>query len=282
MDSSRFREITIMPKQLNQMPSKRYYQTEIIEHLASQYVLGTLTINVQRRVANLLRENTPLEQRINYWQERLVSLDHTTEELPPSELSWQKIAEHLAQNKITNTAPQQSSNEIKKHNQRSIYTIINTWLTVPFNRYASGLSFATCALIALLVFNPDVTTNDPLSYVAVLTEQNGQAHMVASTYGNSQKLVVNIINSPEINDNQALELWVVSKTDEQARSLGIIPIGKTLIEQQLTTPQWRLIKDSQALIVTIEDLGGSPIGEPSELVVSRGLCIRLQEWQKDA
>jgi anti-sigma-K factor RskA len=124
--------------------------------------------------------------------------------------------------------------------------------------------------------------NDPLSYVAVLTQSKGQAHLVARSYGESQKLVVNIVNVPTTSKDEALELWVVSKTDQQARSLGVLPNNTSLFEQKLTDAQWRLIKDSESLIVTIEENGGSPIGEPSDVVVSRGLCVRLQDWSNNA
>jgi anti-sigma-K factor RskA len=151
------------------------------------------------------------------------------------------------------------------------------FLSTPMYRLTTALSVVVMVL-ATLVVNPVFNSSDQLSYVAVLTNEEGSAHIVASTYGESQKLVVNVVNTPAIEKDQALELWVVSKTDAQARSLGVIPQGETLIEQQLTQAQWRLIKDSDSLIVTIEDAGGSPIGEPSEYIVSKGLCVRLQEW----
>jgi len=91
-----------------------------------------------------------------------------------------------------------------------------------------------------------------------------------------------VVDSPELTPDQTHELWVISKTDNEARSLGVIPKNKTLITQQLTQAQWRLIKDSDSLIITVEEAGGSPIGEPGEMVVSRGLCVRLQEWNSNA
>jgi len=49
-----------MPKQLN-----RYLNNKVVEHLASQYVLGTLTIKVRNRVEKLRVGNQPLELKIN-------------------------------------------------------------------------------------------------------------------------------------------------------------------------------------------------------------------------
>jgi anti-sigma-K factor RskA len=77
------------------MNSQRYQQPKVIEHLASQFVLGTLTSKVHSRVAKLAMQNVELEQAIQYWEDRLVTLDHQTDELPASESSWQAIAQQL-------------------------------------------------------------------------------------------------------------------------------------------------------------------------------------------
>jgi len=258
-----------MPKQLN-----RYLNNKIVEHLASQYVLGTLTIKVRTRVEKLRIGNQPLELKINEWQEQLSSLDQHTVELPPSEQSWQNISSKL--NLI-----EKDTTPIQEQYWGGGFFV---WFSTSFNRLSAGLSAICLVLMTILLFNgisPPIKP-DSLSYVAVLTDSDEQAHLVASTYGESQKLVMSVINMPTISSDEDLELWVVSKTDQQARSLGIIPKNTELVEQQLTLAQWRLIKDSDSLIITIEDEGGSPIGEPSELIVSQGLCIQLQEWQKNA
>ncbi len=290
-------------------PTQRYQHPQVIEHIASQYVLGTLTSPVHRRVSTLAIANEALELAIQYWQARLVSLDHQTDELPASETSWQAIAEHLD---ITSTLEFNDNQQVTDHkiSQDDIKPVtvnvpdnatenttdntcnswfnhlaekFNRWLSTPSYRYASAFSILLFAVL-LAFIKPLTQTNNnnaPLSYIAVLTEQEGQAHLVASTYGESLKLVINIINAPQVNDEESLELWVVSKTDQQARSLGVLPVNQSLLEQQLTNAQWRLIKDSDSLIVTVEEAGGSAIGEPSEMIVSRGICVRLQEWNKD-
>jgi len=260
-----------MSKQLSRNIAQRYFHKTIVEHLASQYVLGTLTSKVHQRVIKIAEQNEQLEERINFWQEKFAVLDQHTAELTPTQDSWQVIAQQL---EITKP-------ELNRKTKDSWLTKIATLLTLP-NKLSTALSFAVVALLAVVLLKPFDSQIDQLSYVAVLTQQAGEAHLVATTYGESKTLVVNIINSPELSAEQSLELWVVSKTDAQARSLGLIPVKQTLLEQRLSQAQWRLIKDSESLIVTVEELGGSPIGEPSDVIVSRGLCVRLQEWQKNA
>jgi anti-sigma-K factor RskA len=88
-------------------------------------------------------------------------------------------------------------------------------------------------------------------------------------------LVLDILTLPEIDSEESFELWVTSKTDNQTRSLGEIPKGQSSFDRQLSDAEWRLIADSSFLIISVEDIGGSALGEPSDRVVSKGLCIRL-------
>lgn len=263
MDPPRPWEVAIMSEQLN-----RYHNKTIIEHLAHQYVLGLLTSQVCTRVEKLLITNHILEQRVIYWQDRFSSFDKQTTELAPKAQTWQNIQKIFE--------PQ--INDIAKENEK--HHGLWSWFSFSFRQTASIFSLTAIVLLSYLLFAPQ-HKEDPLSYVAVLTDKNQQAQLVASTYGESKKLIINVINTPKMTTDQDLEIWVISKRDQQARSLGVIPRNTLLVKKRLSTAQWRLIKDSDSLIVTIEDLGGSPIGEPSELVVSRGLCVRLKEWAKN-
>ena len=254
-----------MSERIGNMTNKaaRYQQTNIVDHLASQFVLGTLTPLVWQRVVSLCIDNEALEKRINFWQEKLVSIDQKTVEVPPHDNSWAIIAQAL---EIDTEAKHETIkvSQLPNEKQRLFSKVTYLWSdnifsssksSVPAYRLSAAFSVVVL-VIATLIVNPFANAPEQLSYVAVLTDQQGSAHLVASTYGDSQKLVVHVINIPDIDTEQSLELWVVSKTDAQARSLGVIPQGKSLIEQQLTQAQWRLIKDSESLIVTMEEAGG--------------------------
>ena len=288
-----------MPNQLN-----RYNRAEVIEHLASQYLLGLLSPRAHRRVEHLLNDNQPLAQRIEFWQNRLVTLDIQTPIMPADKDTWQKISQQLAFDKVKVAGKPEVSDQVLTANQQAQRNLSNNdpeylgvWhkATKVSNRMLSALISGRSGfspvfpILFILLFSYvgyqsffSSHNKDPLSYVAVLTDHSQQAHLVASTYGETRTLIVNVIEAPNITAEQSFELWVVSKTDGEARSLGVIPSDQSLIKQQLSIAQWRLIKDSLSLIVTIEELGGSAIGEPSEQIVSRGLCVRLTEWDNNA
>ncbi len=238
----------------------RYQQPEVAEHLASQYVLGQLSILVTKRLERLRLEYDYklIDERISYWEQKLSPLNEKTPELAPSPQTWKNIQKQLK----FNAAPQKQV----------------SWVSSILNpKWFGAISFACCLMFAVLLINGSFE-EDPLSYVAVMETSDNQPQMVAATYGNSKNLVLDIIELPEIAETESFELWVTSKTDNQIRSLGQVPKDMTSFQRQLSEAEWRLIKDSSYLILSIEEEGGSPIGEPSELVVSRGLCIRLSAW----
>ena len=271
----------------------RYTNPTIIDHIASHYVLGTLSTRARNRTEQLLPYYHELAARVDYWQQSFIGLDEQTEELVPQESTWQAISAQIDNMTIEKNREQLIQNlvQAKQPQTQKTKTVsfdwlarIKQWFALPHANLMHAASVLVICLLSFALLTPDeqALIEDPLSYVAVLTNDSQQAQLVASTYGESKKLVVNIINTPDITTEEDLELWVVSKTDHEARSLGIIPRDLDLIEQQLSEAQWRLIKDSASLIVTIEDLGGSSIGEPSDTIVSRGLCVQLKEWNKNA
>lgn len=304
MDPQRIKEVTVMSKRLEpqkykakgrltELP-KRYLKPEVVEYIANQYVLGLLTTRAHQRVEKMLQYHAVLEHKILGLQARFIGLDQQTPELVPNDTSWQAIADQLQFDSAVKPSTTQAIHDqqavilhpepVQKNEKKLLDNIsfyISMWFSASSARYATAFSIVLFSLFMVLP-NPFNAKNDQLSYVAVLTQEDGAAHIVASTYGESKKFIVNVINKPKVSSEQSLELWVVSKTDFEARSLGLISSTQPLIEQKLTEVQWRLIKDSQSLMVTVEEFGGSPIGEPSDIVVSRGLCVQLQEWTNNA
>jgi len=271
-----------MPKSITQTTSQRmaklparYSNEQIIDHLASHFVLGQLSAGVTQRVISLMKFHDALEARVEYWQQRFVVLDQQTPPLPPSERTWRAIEQQLDLKPINTNQQQQPQAWLQQ-----LRLQLHQWVRTPVMHVATAFSAALLALIVTLNYLP--ASNNSLSYVAVLTQPNGEASLVASAYHPSRTLVLNIVHPTTLSPHNTLELWAISKSDQQVRSLGVISSDKKIIEQQLSRAQWRLIKDSHSLIVTVEETDGSAIGEPSEHVVARGLCVRLEEWKNNA
>lgn len=256
-----------MPREIEKTLIGRYGNPQVVDHLASNYALGLLSPLVKQRLESLKNkhEYMGIEKRISYWEQKLSPLNNDTPELAPLPETWQHIQNRL---NIGQTATSKSDTNGKF-----------AWIGFFKKQWPSTIAISFCVMMGIFVMNQPMKV-DSLSYVAVLANSQQVPQVVASTYGNSKKLVLDIVELPTIEAEQTFELWVTSKTDNQTRSLGQVPTNLASFQRQLSQAEWRLIVDSSYLIISVEDEGGSAIGEPSEMVISKGLCIRLSGWEE--
>ena len=260
-----------MSRKLEASKMQRYSSPVIVDHLASNYVTGLLNPLVRQRVDTLRAQfdYSHIDQRISYWEQKLSPLNDAVPELAPLPETWQKIQDRLDLQQ--NTQAQQS--------QQAASWGILSWLSGSMLKWSTAFSLAVCVILGYSLIQQN-QTSDPLSYVAVMQDDQQTPQVVAATYGASKKLMLDILTLPDIDSEQSYELWVTSKTDNQSRSLGEIPKDLSSFERQLSEAEWRLIADSSFLVISVEDIGGSAIGEPSDMIVSKGLCIRLSAWDQ--
>ncbi|PUA27884.1 MAG: hypothetical protein B0W54_15305 [Cellvibrio sp. 79] len=224
--------------------------------MAFDYVTGVMRGSERKRFAERLQRDAELQAQVSYWQEELMRLSDKEQVLRPNEDTWDKISARINR---THTQP------------RALWS---RW-------FWQGVSAATCILFATFVWlthSNTVPQQLNADYVAVLTDSAGDAQLTVLTASGGEQMWLKwgeVTIAPEKN----LQLWAVSKRDGQIRPLGVF--AQADIEQlPLTIPQWRLIKDSSHLILTEEDVGGSPLDEPSEIVLAKGVCVLLAKVDK--
>lgn len=266
-----------MSRKLEPSSFQRYSSTVVVDHLASNYVMGLLSPRVRKRVDSLRTQfdYRHIDQRIDFWEQKLSPLNNTIPELAPLPETWLNIQAKLDMGQARTQTEQ-------KHAEKAAG--IFAWpsfsiLKQPILKWSTAFSLVICFVLGYNLLQQN-NALDPLSYVAVMQDSDQTPQVVAATYGASKKLMLDILGLPEIDPEESYELWVTSKTDNQSRSLGEIPKGLTSFNRQLSQAEWRLIADSSFLIISIEDVGGSAIGEPSERIVSKGACIRLTGWEE--
>jgi anti-sigma-K factor RskA len=228
------------------------------KHLAFEYVTGVLRGAERHEFKQRLSSDPLLQAEVSFWEEQLMSLSDEQQGIKPDLSVWRGIEARLSQK------------------DRPADTRLSrfAWLWPSVSALAT-LMLAVC--LWLLV------ARDPLQqpnadYVAVLTNDSGAPQLTVLTATGGAQLWLKW-EAIEIADEKNLQLWAVSKRDGQIRPLGVF--AQTDIQQlPLTVPQWRLIKDSSHLILTEEDVGGSPLDEPSEVVLAKGVCVLLAQVKK--
>lgn len=255
-----------MSNQLN-----RYNHPVVVEHLASRYSLGLLTPTVRRRLESLLasEQHRGLIEAISLQQRQLGQLDAMVMPAIPDQQVWQDLQQSIG---MDSTQP--NINEVEKADVVTLPTKAEaSW----FKRMLPMAASIMLLAIVWVFYQP--AQQSQLSYIAVMTNADDQAALVAATYGDSKALTLDFVDLPPVEDDLSYELWVTSKTDRQIRSLGVIDPTNEAFTRTLSEAEWRLIKDSATLIVTIEEYGGSAIGEPMGEQIAEGLCVRLSAWE---
>lgn len=230
--------------------------------LAFEYVTGVLRGEERRVFERLLQNNDILADQVRFWEEQLMQLSDETDVRKPDADVWKNIQAQL-------NAPTAHSEPV----QTSKF-IGPRW----FMWAMPSLAFMVLAF-SFFLFAPLKNPSGPnADYVAVLTDPQGAARLTVLTATSGKQLWLKW-DSFKIAPDKNVQLWAISKSDKQIRPLGVFT--QTDISQlELTTANWRLIKDAESLLLTEEEVGGSPIDEPSEVVLAKGVCVLLAKLER--
>lgn len=222
---------------------------------AFEYVLGTLSESERRDFQHAMEQDATLAAAVRYWEEQLMAMQNPRAEKAPHADVWKRIEQRISQ---SSSGRQEATGA--------------SWL-----RWWPWAA-ACVALLAVLALPLGLLTDDaptvPNSdYVAVLTDEQGRPQLTAMTLAGGETLWLQWENISLSADTSA-QLWAVSRRDGQIRPLAVF--NQTDLRQlPLNQARRRLIADAEYLLLTEEELGGSPLDEPSSRRLARGVCVRL-------
>jgi len=208
---------------------------EIIDSLASEYVLGTLRGPARRRFERW-RASTPfVDQRCRFWEERLMHLAKDLTPVQPPAHVWPAIQRRL---KLTTHRP-------------------------ALRRIRSFALAASIVLVAglagLLYWRSHQAVR--ATYVSTISAKSGEHIWELEVFGNADSLVVHAARLPARPAGRDYELWALPKGGAPV-SLGVLP-SEGASSRILTPIQKRALAISSQVAVSIEPLGGSPTGQPT-------------------
>lgn len=247
---------------------------ELIDRLASEYVLGTLSGRARRRFAAWMVNDAALRRTVGEWESRLTPMAAAIAEARPNPRVWQGVAAAIAPTIISRPA------------QRSSF-----WDNLAFWR-GFGLSASGIAA-ALMVFigvrPPEIvekvqiverTVEKPVrvsdganpwqpSFVATLKDKDGKTMLMIYVGRNSDELWVKY-EGDNMPKDASLELWGLDDKG-QPKSLGLIKeSGKNMMK--LPDMADKSVAAFKKLAVSMEPMGGSKVGVPTGPVMYSGDC----------
>lgn len=240
------------------------------EALAFEYVLGTLRGEEREAFIQQLRSDDSLMTIVRYWEESLIPAPDSVPALEPKADTFKKIQARINQ-------PTQAPATEKT---LSFWEKLLPWKVI------TGATFAIILVMSGLLLNNSLNT--PLQqgislntdYVAVLVNESDAPILTALTTSDGKTLWLKWENW-QASEDHSLQLWAKSRRDGQIRPLLVFN-DREQKEIHLDEAILRLIQDSSHLIMTQEEIGGSPIDEPSDRVIAKGVCIRLATTKDSA
>lgn len=240
----------------------KYAHPLVVDHLASAYVLGTLTQRTRRRFEQLLRERGDVRLAVSEWEGRLGQLAQSVPAVKPAPRVWRAI-----EARTRPAAPAAASSGPRWRNLAG----------VALGGLAGGLvaAFALVVTFPALLLTADqvaMRTGEklPQSYVGLLTDAQGEGKLLVSSLRHGQTLTVKVIGAITPPPAGRLVLWAVP-ADGPPFVLGTVPASGSTVARLPDTSE-KLLSGVRKLAVTAET-AERPV-TPGPILFS-GTCARL-------
>jgi len=239
-----------------------YLRADLLDRLASEYVLGTLRGGARRRFERVLAESTVASTAVRDWQERLAPLAQAVTPVAPSERVWRRIAERIT--------PQPSKRTSGWHN----------WIKPLVGFGVGALLVASVLLIApdrvnTLTGLEQIEPILPQRYVALLSNASGEAVAVASSTRYGTRMYVKFVRELNVPPGKTLQLWALPSGAVPfplGRFASATPPGKAKFDLVATSEE--LLSKVPRLMLTIEDAAAPAPSAPSAALLA-GPCVEL-------
>jgi anti-sigma-K factor RskA len=212
---------------------------DIVDRLASEYVLGTLRGPARRRFERW-RASTPfVDQRCRFWEERLMRLAKDLTPVQPPAHVWPAI-----QRRLKFRTPRPAPRRMRS--------------------FALAASVVLVMGLAGLLYWRSVQTVRA-TVVATISAKSGEHVWELEVFGNLDRLVAHAAQLPARPAGRDYELWALPKGGAPV-SLGVLPAAGAT-SRTLTAIQKQALANSSQVAVSIEPRGGSPTGQPTGDIV---------------
>lgn len=235
----------------------RYDNPQLIQRLASEYVLGTLTGRARRRFESWMRDSYHVRSAVWHWERQLSPLAESANSVQPRARVWERVQERTGA---------KAERELAR---------------VPwFERLGWWRGFslvATAAALVLAVMLARTPTEVPPAqqYVAVVNGPEAQPLWVVSVDATQGRLAIRSHNAAAPAATNSYELWILPAGGAAPRSLGVMPTGTGSVDTELPVELRPLLASAQGLAVSLEPAGGSPTGAPTGPVVYQAAIVSI-------
>jgi anti-sigma-K factor RskA len=230
------------------------YLTDERRHaLSAEYVLGTLRGAARIRYQQLLMQFPQMRETKEQWESHINGLGEHLSPVAPDPIVWDRILKRL---------------KIDDYNDLPDNVVVIPTSGTNWWKTWSMLSSAAFILLAILFIQPTTEViENPQQFTVVQNTEQKALWLIEIYQQTIASTATQLVEQKASNDYQ---LWMVPKDGQPPISLGLLAQqGKvTLVKNPLFDST-----DIAALAVSLEPLGGSPNGSPTEVLFIAELAL---------
>ncbi|HSW05211.1 anti-sigma factor [Aquabacterium sp.] len=240
---------------------------ELLEALARDYALGTMSGGARRRFERLQREHFAAQQAVAAWAGRLAHLAKPVPRLPPRPAVWEGLQQRLFPEAVPKPkAP--------------------PWWQKVFGGGQVWAGALAGALLCVVVLRqqPDwvgLETHSealPPSYVGLLLDSAGKPAVLASSRRHGKQITIKLLQPLAVPVGRVAQLWGLPKDGGAPFPLGQVPPSdRPGVSVTLALPDSaeKLFFGTSRLAVSLEVAPAKPGDKPSGDFLLSGHCVKL-------
>jgi len=229
-----------------------YEDPELINRLSAEYVLGTLRGRARQRFQRLMLSSPKVRQATWQWEQHLNQLGSAVKAVPPDPEVWQKISRRIEPPEAQTVEP------VTAEPVRIMPALARMWQAVAVTAVAASV------ILAVYLLQPRML---PESEQLALV-QNEQQQVLWLIDVSREQLSIKASSALTVHTDKDYELWMILKGKDNPVSLGLLPkTGSSILVKK---PQF-IAADISLLAVSLEPLGGSPTGAPTQVLYTTPL-----------
>ncbi len=230
-----------------------YDDPKLVDLLAAEYVLGTLSGRARSRFQKLASSRPKVRDRVEYWDQRLNQLAQGAQPAPPPPGAWEQI--------FARVSPLPATQPV-----RSILEQISFWRRAAFT---GGLVALVLAVVLAWPVAEQATVNG--EYVVLLRDQAERAIWTINTDANRAMLQVRKTGELPMPDGMACYLWLDMGEAKRPELLGKLPDAGM---EEIEVPMELRPMLPGRLLVSVEAVTGPP---PNDMPRPLGID---SEWMR--
>ena len=230
-------------------------ETDDIDGLAAEYVLGTLDAGERASVAARRQRESALDRAISDWERRLLPLTYIVQPVTPPASTFEKIEARI-----------EGSQFARPQGVVDLTRRLNRWRATALA--ASAIAASLMLTLGVREFAPKPPSKN---LVAVLQKDAASPAFLIKVNVDDRTMTVRPIAAKH-EVGKSFELWIIHDSLGKPKSLGVIDEATAVKKPTLAAYKEDVIEAS-TYAITLEPEGGSPSGDPTGPVVFAGKMI---------